>query len=279
MRTYTIDATPTYYYSAGVPLIFKEFSPDSKVVMMMREPVERLESLYNHWVLQDPNWPSNSADALTDEFLAHMRSNAAADAALRKLKACGSEVLCTAAGWRDPALQALLAHPQYKLYISGLYGYALAGWRAHYFQSDRVMLIDSHTYFRNRTVVMEKVVDFLYGRSLSVVERIWAQQAPPRNAKARPGISLRQASAASKAAAPAATTAAVATAAATASTAAPAPGPSWKLSAAKRDELAKWYAEHLTDGMQEMLRGVGQEGGWVVGFESAPWPWAPPASK
>lgn len=47
----TIDATPNYFFSAVAPLFLREMSSLSKVIMMIRDPVERAEVLYRHFVL------------------------------------------------------------------------------------------------------------------------------------------------------------------------------------------------------------------------------------
>lgn len=56
----TLDATPTYFFSAVAPLYLRELSSSSKIVMMIREPVERVESLFRHHVLsevREGSWP------------------------------------------------------------------------------------------------------------------------------------------------------------------------------------------------------------------------------
>ncbi|GLC42919.1 hypothetical protein PLESTM_001400500 [Pleodorina starrii] len=325
---YTLDATPGYYYAPGVPLLLRGFSPNSKAVLMLREPIDRLEALYHHWVVQDHMWPNTTLDELATAFFGHLDSNHDAAAALRRLASCpataaaataaataaaaptaggssrslnnhatipaasglasgggGPQLLrCQADSWRDLDALGLLENHDYRLFLSGMYGYALAAWRLHYFTPGRLLVVDSHAYFRDREAVMEKVISFLYGRGMTPAERALARHARPVNVKNRYNSSSSSSSSSSAAAGggdgggggggsagfPGATAPPVSP-----------PGPkqpAWMMSPANREELQRLYDTHVRPGLRRTLEELREEGAWIVGFDGQPWPWAAEAT-
>ncbi|GLC75213.1 hypothetical protein PLESTF_001607600 [Pleodorina starrii] len=214
----TLDATPTYFFSSVAPLLLRELSPLSKVVMMGA-------------------WSNTSIDALASKFLTALRTERGAAPILARAAACPpSDVLCAASAWRDFSGLAMMDALEHKLFAGGLYCYALAVWRYHYFRPGRVMLVDSHAYFSRREQVMEQIIRFLYGRPMLPEERtLAATGAVWRKAKV-------------------------------------VPSPKHTLSPVLRLEVGALYEEHVTRGLFRMLTDMrSQEGAWVVGFDGEPW--------
>lgn len=75
---YAVDASPTYFdtcNSALIPKLIKSFSPDAKIIILIRDPVERALSHYNHLVKIDkvPVFQGKTfADLLNDDLLKSM---------------------------------------------------------------------------------------------------------------------------------------------------------------------------------------------------------------
>ncbi|GLC38023.1 hypothetical protein PLESTM_000675700 [Pleodorina starrii] len=339
---YTLDATPGYYYAPGVPLLLRGFSPNSKVVLMLREPIDRLEALYHHWMVQDHMWPDTTLDELATAFFTLLATNPDAAAILRRLASCpaaaaataaatasaapiaagssgrslsnhatpatpsglagnvgGPQLLrCQADSWRDLDALELLENHGHRLFLSGMYGYALAAWRLHYFTPGRLLVVDSHAYFRDREAVMEKVISFMYGRAMTSAERALARNAPAKNVKNRFNTTSPSSSSSSSSSSAAASSASPSSTVGDDGGAGgdgnggdggaglqappfPPPGPKqpvWMLSPANRQELQRLYDTHLRPRLRRTLEELRAEGAWIVGFDGPPWPWAAEAA-
>eukprot|EP01041_Mallomonas_annulata_P009503 gene9503-19742_t len=66
----TIDATPYYLHSSAAALNLKKISPNTKVIILLRPPIERTESLYNHWRIQEQRNLSVTLDIQNSKRLA-----------------------------------------------------------------------------------------------------------------------------------------------------------------------------------------------------------------
>ncbi|GLC59898.1 hypothetical protein PLESTB_001550300 [Pleodorina starrii] len=126
---YTMDATPRYHVSTIAPLLLRTFSPYSKMLLMLREPVDRAEALYNH-LSQDFGgiFATRTMEEITSDFLSMVDSDPGIKTALRHLASCpdaaddagagaatggGSrartDVLrCMATGWQDLMAMGLI---------------------------------------------------------------------------------------------------------------------------------------------------------------------------
>ncbi|EFJ48530.1 hypothetical protein VOLCADRAFT_104713 [Volvox carteri f. nagariensis] len=273
----TLDASPDYSYDFLAPFYLKQLSPLSKIVMMIREPVERAEVLYRHykltqwlypgaasrtcapalyhsfdlplplanrtaWGLSNAQgkWLDKGIDVLARGFLEAVQGDREALATLQRALNCPpADVACQADNWRDISTQPLMQPMEHRLFMGGLYRYMMAMWRRVYFQPGRVMLIDSQAYYERRYPVMEKVIRYLYGRPMLKEEREIAAS----------GLVWR------KAGVP--------------------PLSGVKLSKDVGQQLAEFYNQHVMQGFFRMLTDMSAEGAWVAGFDSEPWDQCP----
>ncbi|KAG2496976.1 hypothetical protein HYH03_004982 [Edaphochlamys debaryana] len=300
-RQLTIDGSPRYWFSPYAPYHMRFLSPRTKVIIMLREPLERTESLYVHRSLGKHKWQDASIDALFDSFMARVNNDPGMVASLERLKHCTS-VECQEQGWRDLVALGGVGDIDMQLFSTAFYRYGLAAWRRNFFQAGRVMVVDSHAYYRDRVGVMEQVIKFLYGREMTEMERAVAQSAPTQNTRLLTAAAAASSAAATSAgnstaalpsssparsdtaaptggsstavptAAVAPTTMSTAAANANASSAVPGARLPWQLSPDRRSYLTKLYNEHVLDGLQQMLDDMRKEGAWVLGFDQAPWP-------
>ncbi|KAG2496965.1 hypothetical protein HYH03_004971 [Edaphochlamys debaryana] len=244
----TIDASPMYWYSPHTALQLRSISLDTKVILMLRHPLEGIVSLYNHRVIEDGVWKRIPLDALVDGWLDFLASHPAVPATLERLRGC-PHTRCQEEGWRDLVALGLTDTLELRMFSSALYRYGLASWRRHYFRPNRVLIIDSHAYFRDRPGVMKTVVRFMYGRDMTRVEADFAAMAPAQNVKKHNGSSTAPQSSSSK-------------------------KPNWMLSDEHRRLLEDWLQVHVLDELYNMLAELRDDGAWIVGFDQAPWPWA-----
>ncbi|KAG2496977.1 hypothetical protein HYH03_004983 [Edaphochlamys debaryana] len=192
----------------------------------------------------DGLWADLPLNELWDAFSTSVQHNPETQATLLRLRGCGNDTACQEEGWRDLVAAGYLGSLGLQLFSTALYRYTLAAWRRHFFQPNRVMVIDSHAYYADRPGVMEKVIRFLYGRNMTSAERSLAAQGQVRAAQNR--------------------------------TEAPGSAPPlWRLSEDREVQVRQFFKEHVMEGLYETLRELGEEeGAWVVGFDKAPWPWA-----
>ncbi|GLI63489.1 hypothetical protein VaNZ11_006470 [Volvox africanus] len=235
-KQFTLDATPTYFFSAVAPLYLRELSSLSKIVMMIREPVERAEVLYRHYVLAEGRWPDQSIDDLATDFFKAIKTEKGVVPVLQRAANCSfGDVFCLANSWRDISGLSLMDSLENKLFAAGMYRYALAVWRYHYFRPGRVLVVDSHAYFERRADVMETVIRFLYGRPMLPSERKHAASGEVWRKVVIPSL------------------------------------PKLTLSPPVRQQLSEFYEQHVMRGMFKMLSDMRDEGAWLVGFDGEPW--------
>ncbi|EFJ46210.1 hypothetical protein VOLCADRAFT_93420 [Volvox carteri f. nagariensis] len=236
LQQLTLDATPDYSFSVMAPIYLRLLSPLSKVVMMMREPVERVEVLYRHYVLTKGQWLDHTVDTLASNFFLAISKDPVVSTALERLADCPpTDLLCLVNNWRDLWVRPIMDSMDYVLFISGLYNYMMAPWRYHYFQPGRAMVIDSQAYYERRVEVMEEVIRFMYGRPMSAEERTLAASEVVWRKVGMPSL------------------------------------PGLKLSPPVKDQLTEFYDKHVMKGFYGMLAGMRAEGVWVVGFDQEPW--------
>ncbi|GIM02419.1 hypothetical protein Vretimale_7216 [Volvox reticuliferus] len=235
-KQYTLDATPTYFFSAVAPQYLRQFSSLSKIIMMIRDPVERAEVLYRHFVLAEGQWPDQSIDDLATDFFKAIHTEEGVVPALQRAASCSyGDVVCLADSWRDISGFTFMDSLENKLFAAGLYRYALAVWRYHYFKPGRVLVVDSHAFFERRVDAMEKVIRFLYGRPMLHSERMLAAS----------GGVWRKVVVTSL--------------------------PKLTLSPPVRQQLSEFYEQHVMQGLFRMLSDMRDEGAWMFGFDGEPW--------
>ncbi|GIL80325.1 hypothetical protein Vretimale_12073 [Volvox reticuliferus] len=235
-KHYTLDATPMYVFSAVVPLYLRALSGSSKIIMMIREPVERTESLFRHFVLTAGRWLDRSIDDLATDFFKAISTEKGVVTALQRAADCSyGDVVCLANSWRDILGFKLMGSQENKVFAAGLYRYALAVWRYHYFRPGRVLVVDSHVFFKRRVDAMEKIIRFMYGRPMLPSEETLA---------ASGGVHRKIVVQ---------------------------PMPKTILSPPLRQQLSEFYEQHVMRGLFRMLSDMRDEGAWVFGFSGEPW--------
>ncbi|GIL80289.1 hypothetical protein Vretimale_19888 [Volvox reticuliferus] len=233
-KLFTLDATPTYSFSAVVPLYLRELSGSSKVIMMIREPVERAESLFRHYVVTGTRWSDKHIDDLAIDFFKAINADKGLETALQQAANCSyGDVVCLANSWRDICGFTLMESQENKLFAAGLYNYALAVWRYHYFKPGRVLVMDSHAFFDRRMDAMEKVIRFMYGRPML-----------PSEQKLAEGVFHHKSTLKS---------------------------PKMILSPPVRQKLSEFYEQHVIRGLFQTLMDMRDEGAWMFGFNGEPW--------
>ena len=133
---YTVDASPTYLDTCNsvlIPQLIKSFSPDCKVIILIRDPVERVISHFNHWQKIDKN-PRVAGKAL-QPFLDR-------DWPIVESGECGDEDL----------LETMLSFSAYHRKIA-LFNYIIG--------ANNVLLIHNDDLRRDGQAVMNRVFDFL----------------------------------------------------------------------------------------------------------------------
>lgn len=179
---YTIDASPVYLEHPGVPLNLKRISPQTKIIILLREPVSRAQSLFNHWHRNSLIIKSAPITDAAKDFLDLVATPAVKDTLQQLLDSQD-----------DPEMQSLYYHlvydlgflknMRYRVFGGSFYAYSLATWSSIYFQPNKVLIIDSHTYFKDRTYVLNKVSEFLFDEPLTTEQREHSDNGVVRNAK------------------------------------------------------------------------------------------------
>lgn len=175
---YTIDADPSYLENPVVPLSLRSISPTTKIIILLRDPVSRAESLLNQWasrctdpkVLQSSTFCTTPIDEYATEFIDQMVTNDTVsfrfNLLLDSIIADNNSDINTALLYSEIVEAGLLDWGSRKLFTSSLYAYSLASWNLHYFRPGRVLIIDSHVYFTKRDMVMDRVSRFLFDKPL-----------------------------------------------------------------------------------------------------------------
>lgn len=226
----TIDATPVYLeFSPSVPLKFRMLSPQGKVIVMLREPMSRATSLYNHWKSNDGHFQNKSFSDIAQQFLEYVANTKGIAAILKRIRHSTS-LYEVSQGYAQLQAMGLLETVERQVFSFGLYKYALAGWQLHYFKPGRVLVIDSTSYFKNRTAALQTTIKFLYNRSMTTSEQKYAAQTfIARSAKQYVPEDV---------------------------------GSPYVIS-----QLRRFYYDHVVSKLPEVLNRLRQEGAWIVGFQ------------
>jgi hypothetical protein len=133
------EATPDYLFDPRVPKRASELLPDAKIIVLLRNPVERAYSQYRHNLRKGTEWlPFEEALAQEADRIGP---------ALEKLRACPEA----------PASKSLL---RYSYVERGRYASQLLRWKA-FVDDDRLLVIKSENLFRDPRAVFLEVQKFL----------------------------------------------------------------------------------------------------------------------
>ncbi len=232
ISTMTIDGSPEYLHEPAVPVTLGRVSPNTKVIVMLRDPIQRAHSLYNHWQVEEKAFGETSFADCVDIFVRWKESTAAIHAALTDSTAA-PEIISAFQKLREAGMRN---DRPLIVFSSGYYYASLLSWIEVFDTPGNLMVIDAHEYFACRLCVFEQLSKFVFGRPLNEDERQRIQGAGIENRKISAGI--------------------VADAA--------------KLSEETVATLRKHFAPE-TRKFLELARTMRQRGYDVIGFESAIW--------
>eukprot|EP00026_Physarum_polycephalum_P002584 Phypoly_transcript_02591.p1 GENE.Phypoly_transcript_02591~~Phypoly_transcript_02591.p1 ORF type:complete len:891 (+),score=98.31 Phypoly_transcript_02591:80-2752(+) len=139
---HTFEATAGYLYADGVPALVKQYLPNAKFIIMLRDPVERA---YSHFYMNYRAHGTNFTLPPAQLFDNLMRSNYADF--LMCIQQKGGIEKCA----NDPTWQFLNA---------GLYYYSIKRW-FEVFPQDQFMIMDFSDFVRNNQLVMHNILKFL----------------------------------------------------------------------------------------------------------------------
>lgn len=144
----TGEATPYYLFHPLVPQRVAAFCPQVKLIVLLRNPVDRALSHYHHevrWGFED--LPLAEAIAAEDDRLAGEAEKFAAD-----------------------PLYASYAYQHYSYRARGRYREQLVQWRSH-FSASQILILSSHKLNQDTAATLDRVAEFL---ALPPLE--WANQ-------------------------------------------------------------------------------------------------------
>ena len=162
-RVLHLDATPSYLYSLvnfnlepSPPRVLFQISPQCAVVFLLREPVKRIRSLYNHWCYRPPH-PTNI------ECIGNATLQKAVDEELSLLKALTQELLdfvnasciyrtdCDlwSAGWRLRMKLARSTVSRFPYVMTSMYFPFIYTWTLYF--GGRLAVMQSEYFFQDTT--------------------------------------------------------------------------------------------------------------------------------
>lgn len=215
-----------------VPILVRMLSYNSKVIVMLCDPVTRAKALYQYWKIVKGDFASQSFSALAIQFLNFVVSSQSIQAAFTRMKNT-TDLYEVAAAYAQLHASGLYATKERRVFSASLYRYAMASWMINFFHPGRVIVIDSFSYFRHRPTVMNKVTSFLYNRTMTEQEKIAGRSIPKIN-RVKGGAS------------------------------------SDFLPSVKAQTLLRtFYAEHVVSQMPQLLKDLEKMGAVVVGFQNS----------
>ena len=134
----TFEATPDYLFDPRAPERVKELLPDARLIVLLREPVERAFSHYHHMArlgLEDLSFPDAVAaeEQRLDGQLEEMTSN---------------------------PLSRVLPFRRYSYAARGFYADQLSHWFEH-FPREQFLILDSAGFFADPGGTLRQILDFV----------------------------------------------------------------------------------------------------------------------
>ena len=134
----TGEATPYYLFEPRAPRRVARVLPESRFVLLLRDPVERAYSHYQHECARGRESLGFAAALETEE------------------KRLTSELERMA---RDPSYTSAV-HQQQSYFSRGLYAQQLERWREHY-PAERFLILQSEAFFADPAATCQRVFEFL----------------------------------------------------------------------------------------------------------------------
>lgn len=161
---YTIDATPMYIHNPFVVDNVMAVAPRAKVVVLLRNEVQRAVSLYDHWVSESLMRRERTFDSICGEFFGIVERNERLKRILEEIKGLDHTNTSTWGAmsrlYRDMFNAGGFNREAMSIFSAGLYKYQLVNWAAR--GNPRNMLVlSSPAYYASRAEVIEALLEFL----------------------------------------------------------------------------------------------------------------------
>ncbi|KAL1495229.1 hypothetical protein AB1Y20_017092 [Prymnesium parvum] len=177
----TVDATPRYLYHHAVADRMAAFSPSTTILVMLREPLSRIQSLYNHWqttgkIAVNTSIPLQEHLQLEFAFLSSKETRASVSALFNSSSVDAFEVLqslrsrihsctrsmgiaaCTKARhWQDTYKSSVRP---YSYLLSSLYDVCLRKWSTtmlHPSRPGKFAVVQSEAFFANESHLLDLI--------------------------------------------------------------------------------------------------------------------------
>jgi hypothetical protein len=182
----TMDASPMYLEDLQAPITLKSISPGTKVIILLREPLERAVSLYNHWQKKTNTFGNKSLETCAQQFLEWTQLPAVSAITDKLLAATDLHTMQT--HYKEIVAQGLLKRMRYALFVGGFYVYGLSNWLLSFLTPGNVLIMDSHVYYASsRNASLNHIARFIKHRNATEFELRHASKVLVQNSKLRVG--------------------------------------------------------------------------------------------
>eukprot|EP00890_Picochlorum_soloecismus_P000210 jgi/Picsp_1/118/NSC_00118-R1_sulfotransferase len=161
---YTIDATPMYIHNPFVVDNVMAAAPRAKVVVLLRNEVQRAVSLYDHWVLGSLVRRERTFDSICDDFFGIVERNERVNRILEEVKGLDhtntSHWDTISRLYRNVFSAGGFNREAMSIFSAGLYKYQLINWAARG-NPRNILVLSSPAYYASRANVIEALLKFL----------------------------------------------------------------------------------------------------------------------
>jgi hypothetical protein len=154
----TVDATTSYLEYPNIAENLELLSPNTLVIALLREPLDRAVSHYNQWKTL-PGIRNITNSFAAKRFLEFVQKDAVARIFSELL---ASNSLTEIKNLYKRLVQLGLLDPRYmRLFGGSLYAYSLATWATTFCKPEKCIIINSHWYFHDRSHVIKDLLGHL----------------------------------------------------------------------------------------------------------------------
>lgn len=158
-RALSIEASTFYLEYPHVPENLELMSPNTLVIAMLREPVERAVSHYNQWKSL-PGIGNITNSFAAESFLEFVQKKEVSKILSKLLM---SKSMMEIKTLYSKLVQLGLLQPRHmRLFGGSLYAYSLATWAVTYCKPAKCIVINSHAYFQDRSFVIRNLLDHIF---------------------------------------------------------------------------------------------------------------------
>lgn len=175
----TLDGSPDYFHDSYVAENLKRISPNTKLIFMIRDPIDRAYSLYNHWQIEQNIYGNKTLEDCANEFFHWRNSSFISEDRPQSVKQLHTllekneklqNISNVVKYYRKLRTTGIRDEVSLTIFSGGYYRYALYDWYFHYLKPGNIIIIDAHLYFECRECVLNQVSLFLRNRKLNSVE-------------------------------------------------------------------------------------------------------------